>query len=89
MNLLYSAAFALVLCWVGPTLLDGPSEQQATQDIDAMVNDIAKQSVDMYDRIERAAAAACIRQAGPGATHAWTDKNTLVCTPSTITTGAL
>ena len=76
---LLTMAFAAVLLIIGP-ILDGPTEDQAAQDVGAQVNDLTQQSMDIEARIERAAAAACRREMGAGASQSW-DGNTLVCHP--------
>lgn len=79
MNALLALAAVLTLCWLGPTLLDGPSEQQAAEDIAAEVRAIAPQ------RHEHSAARACAALVGHGATHHWDEDHNLVCTPLSTT----
>lgn len=81
------AAFLVLVCSLlvlGP-FLDGPTEQQAAEDVQADFDSIPAQLAAMEAELERDAARLCVRIEGPGATHRWSADYRLICTPSPVT----
>ncbi len=76
--------FALLALLAGLLWLtsQAPDEQVTAEDL-AQLAKMARDTAAAEARLERAAAALCMAEHGPGTTHAWTVDNPLVCHPST------
>lgn len=62
-----------------------PDEQTTAEDM-ARFERLVRDADAAEHRLERAAAAICIGEHGPGTSHAWTVDGQLVCHPATLPT---